>query len=116
MTLRDWYETKSSVKKVRPKLNNIIDEDLRRLFTAKRGRSAADILQANQSLLIREVNYWTGLDRHILTSLFIELLEEVSQLDLKIESKQTTVGLASISIFLATLATNYQISGQFMAE
>jgi hypothetical protein len=116
MTLDTWYETNRSNNQVRPRLNPIIDEDLRRLLPDKKGRKAANILQTNRSLLIRDVNYWTGLDRHLLTSLFDELLQKVVSLDLNIETKQTCARLVNASAFLATLATNYQINGQFIQE
>jgi hypothetical protein len=116
MTLDTWYETCKGDNKIRPKLNPVIDEDLRRLFPDKRGRDAAGVLQENRRLLIRDVNCWTGLDRHLLTSLFDELLDKVSSLGRKIETQQTKIRLISASAFLATLATNYQITGQFMQE
>jgi hypothetical protein len=116
ITLDTWYEANKKISHPRPELSHIIDEDLRRLFPAKRGRDAANILQDNRSQLICNINFWTGLDRHILTSLFDEILLKVRSLGLKIESRQTTARLTSASAFLATLATNYQNTGHFMQQ
>ena len=116
ITLDTWYETKSEKKHSRPKLNSIIASDLQLLFPGKKGRSAAKVLLANRILLIREVNRWTGLDRHILDSLFDELLLTAESLSLKIEARQKQVRLVSAAAFLAALATNFQISGYFIQE
>lgn len=116
VTLDNWYKSNKKISHSRPELSPVIDEDLRHLFPSKRGQNAANILRDNRSHLIGNVNFWTGLDRHILNSLFDEILQKVSSLGLKIESRQTTIRLTSASAFLATLATNYQVTGQFTQE
>ena len=66
MTLDTWYDTNRNFDHHRLKLHHIINEDLQRLFPETEGQPAAEILQANSRRLIRDVNYWTGMDRHIL--------------------------------------------------
>jgi hypothetical protein len=116
ITLDTWYESNQKGEHIRPNLHPIIGADLRRLFPAARGRKANGVLLENKAMLIREVNRWTGLDRHLLTSLFDELLVKIESLSLKIEVKQKHASLIGAAIFLATLATNFQICGHFMED
>ena len=88
MTLDTWYRTCQSRNLARMTLHDIINEDLRRLLPETQGELAADVLDANRAELIREVNCWTGMDRHLLTSLFNDLLERVRTLGLKIGADQ----------------------------
>jgi hypothetical protein len=114
MTLDTWYDRNKSVNRSRLKLHRIINEDLLKLFPETEGLPAAEILESNSRRLIREVNYWTGMDRHVLDSLFNELTERVRLLGLKIVPDQTATRMMNVAIFLTTLALNYQFTGQFI--
>jgi hypothetical protein len=114
MTLDTWYDRNKNFNSGRLKLHRIINEDLLRLFPESEGLPAVEVLLSNSRRLIRDVNYWTGMDRHILESLFSELTERVRLLGLKIGPDQTTVRMMSVAVFLTTLALNYQFTGQFI--
>ena len=86
------------------------------MFPKTEGQSAADVLQANSKRLIRDVNYWTGIDRYTLTSLLNELTDRVRSLGLKIDPDQTTAHMVSVAIFLTTLVMNFQFKGRFIEE
>lgn len=124
MTLAEWYEIdneKGGVKDCTDtsshpavNLHPTIDNDLRRLFPAKQGKQAADILDANRIKLVWEVNYWTGVNWELLDNLFDELLERIKFLDLKIEPEQTAITMVSVAVFITTLAMNYLDQGKFI--
>jgi hypothetical protein len=114
MTLDTWYETNRDFSHNKLQLHPIINEDLRRLFPETEGQPAADVIQSNSRRLVRDVNYWTGIDRHKLSSLVNELTERVRVLGLKICPDQTTARIASTAIFITTLSMNYQFKGQFI--
>jgi hypothetical protein len=114
MTLDNWYETNGNFASRKLQLHHIIDEDLRRLFPETEGQPAADVLESSSKRLIRDVNRWTGIDRHILTSLLNEVTARVRSLDLKIGPDQIANCLVSAGIFLTTLVMNYQFKDQFI--
>jgi hypothetical protein len=114
MTLDTWYDRNKDFNGNRLKLHRIINEDLLKLFPETEGLPAVDVLQSNSRQLIRDVNYWTGMDRHVLDSLLNELMERIRLLGLKIVPDQTTTSMISLAIFLTTLALNYQFTGQFI--
>jgi hypothetical protein len=114
MTLDNWYQSFREVRPLQVRLPDIINEDLRRLLPAENGKPAADVIRASQSQLIQDVNYWTGIDRHILISLIDELLERVRTSGLKVSPQQESRLLANITAFITTLAMNYQCRGQFI--
>jgi hypothetical protein len=114
MTLDDWYETNRRSADRAIKLHHIIDQDLHRLFPDAEGQQAADVLQFYRLHLIRDVNHWTGIDRHILASLFVELTTRIRSLDLKIALNQTANRMASAAIFITTLVMNFQFRGEFI--
>jgi hypothetical protein len=116
MTLDNWFETVKHNKRNKIPLKDIIDEDLRRLFPADEGQTASEVFESNRSRLIREVNFWTGADRHVLSSLFDDLLERVKYLDLRIESGKQHDRMISAAAFIATLAMNYQTRSRFVDE
>lgn len=114
MTLDEWYKKYQDTNCSGPTLHPVINEDLRKLFPGIEGQPAGDVLETHRRLLIRDVHYWTAMDRHVLSSLFNELLERVRFLGLKIDADQTTFRIVSVAVFLTTLAMNYQRTGQFM--
>ena len=116
VTLDKWYDTNKNFNHNRIRLHPIIDEDLQRLFPETEGQLAAKVLQANSRRLIRDVNYWTGMDRYVLGSLVQELTERVRSLGLRIGKDQTTTRMVSMATFLTTLVMNYQFTGQFIDE
>ena len=116
ITLDTWFETAKVHSQNRVPLKDIINEDLRRLFPASRGRMAWEVLESSRTQLIRDVNFWTGADRHLLSSLFNELLERVKLLGLQVEDSGQVNCLLSAAVFIATLAMNHQITGHFILE
>jgi hypothetical protein len=114
MTLDRWYETGRDTNHISLNLHRTLNNDLRRLLPADQGQPAVDILQANRKQLIREVNYWTGINRELLSALIDELLERVQFLGLKIEPEKTATQMMSVSVFITTLVMNYLYRGQFV--
>jgi len=114
MTLDRWYETGKDTNHISLNLHRTLNNDLRRLFPAARGQPAVDALRANRKQLIREVNYWTGINRKLLNALTDELLERIQFLELKIELEQTATQMVSVSVFITTLVMNYLYRGQFI--
>jgi len=114
MTLDMWYAADEASKRSRIALHHGIDEHLKTLFPGADGQPAADILDANRRGLIRDVNHWTGINRHVLSSLYNELRERVQFLGLKTDPDQTTTRMVSMAVFLTTLVMNYQRTGRFM--
>jgi hypothetical protein len=116
MTLGDWYGACREPIGGRPGLPQSLDIDLFRLFPAPRGQSAARALSAVRPAIIREVNNWTGVDRHIVTGLVDQVIARVGALKLKTPRSQDRTGLARASIFVTALAMNYLRYGQFVPE
>jgi hypothetical protein len=114
MTLDKWYEVGEDSNGGNLTLHHVIDEHLKMLFPGAEGQPAADVLEANRRGLIRDVNHWTGMDRHVLSSLYKELRERVQFLGLKTDPDQTTTRMVSVAVFLTTLVMNYQRTGRFM--
>ncbi len=114
MTLDRWYETGKDTNHISLNLHRTLNNDLRRLFPTVQGQPAVDVLRANRKQLIREVNYWTGINRELLSALTDELLERVQFLELKIEPEQTATQMVSVSVFITTLVMNYLYRGQFV--
>jgi hypothetical protein len=114
MTLVAWYRKQKKRRHV--VLHPILNEDLKRIFPAKEGQFAADILRANRQQLIRDVHLWTGMERQTLIALVDELLEHVQLLELKIDTDQTATLMASMSVFVTTLVMNYLDRGQFVGD
>ncbi len=114
ITLDKWYEVGEDNTGSKLALHHVIDEHLKTLFPGAEGQTAVEVLQANRRGLIRDVNLWTGIDRHVLGSLYKELQERVQFLGLKTDPDQTTARMVSMAVFLTTLAMNYQRTGRFM--
>ena len=114
MTLDSWYDMNKNIGRSSLNLHHIINEDLQSLFPETEGETAAEVLKNNSRQLIRDVNYWTGIDRHILEMLFEELRERVRSLGLKVGPQQITSHMVSVAIFLTTLVMNYQFRGKFI--
>lgn len=114
MTLDKWYEAGEDSTGSKLTLHHDIDEHLKTLFPGAEGQPAVEVLDANRRGLIRDVNLWTGMDRHVLSSLYKELRERVQFLGLKTDPEQTTTRMVSMAVFLTTLVMNYQRSGRFM--
>jgi hypothetical protein len=114
MTLDSWYETGTATEPIRLNLHGTLNNDLRRLFPAKQGQPAVDVLRAHRQALIREVNHWTGVDRKLLRALIDELLERAASLELKIEPGHAATQMMSVAVFITTLVMNYLNRGQFV--
>lgn len=114
MTLDEWYEKLRESSHVDVPLHNVLNNDLRRLFPAEEGESAADVLLDNRTELIQEVNHWTGMDRSLLTALIDELLRRVQLLELKIKPEEVHAQMLSTSVFVTTLVMNHLCRGRFV--
>ena len=112
MTLGAWFRKQKKHRRV--VLHPILNEDLKRLFPAAEGKLAVDFLRANRQQLIRELHFWTGIERQTLIALVDELLERVRLLELKIENDQAATLMVGISVFVTTLIMNYLDKGQFI--
>jgi hypothetical protein len=114
MTLDKWYQTGDDTSVNKLVLRYDIDDHLKMLFPEKEGKPAEEVLEANHRGLLRDVNYWTGIDRHVLNSLYKDLRERIKNLGLKTNPDLTTARMAGMAVFLTTLAMNYQRTGRFM--
>jgi hypothetical protein len=114
MTLAEWYGEFEDSEEGGPTLPAILDEDLRALFPASEGLPAADLVRANRAHLVRDINYWTGLERHVLRSLINALLLRVEAMGLKVEPNGAVERLTGLSIFVTTLTMNYLYTNQFV--
>ena len=112
MTLDEWYKSYQDADGG-PALPPTIDDDLRSLFPGMEGQPAADVLEAHRWLLIREIFHWTAMDRHTVGLMLNELLQRARFLDLKLEAAEVTPRMMGVSIFVTTLAMNYQRSSKF---
>jgi hypothetical protein len=112
-TLAGWFEKRKHYLPSKLELPPLIDLDLGRLFPAKHGRQAAAALKVNKAEIIRRVNEWTGLERHVAGYLFDVLLGRVHFLGLKIPASQSSEGLVNFTALFTSLAMNHQINGSF---
>jgi len=114
LTLGDYYKALWEDHCSGFTLPEIINGDLCRLFPDSSGRPAIEGLQVARGTILREVNNWTGLDRHILMSLINTLLEKIRSQDLKISPENITSQISKMSVFVTVLAMNYQFTGSFI--
>lgn len=114
MTLGSWYLENKEGHDQNIILHEIVNEDIKRLFPAAEGQPAIDILRINRQQLIRDVHYWTGIDRDILVTLVDEITERVRLLSLKVDTDRTATTMGSVSVFITTLVMNYLTKGRFI--
>jgi hypothetical protein len=114
MTLGTWFRKQK--KRRRIFIHPIINEDLKRLFPAREGQLAVDLLRANRQQLIRDVCFWTGIERETLIALIGDLQKRLEVLGLKIGTNQTATFPGQVSVFVTTLAMNYLYKGQFTGD
>ncbi len=114
MTLDSWYRTYTPHSHEPSVIHPILDEDLRRAFPAAAGELAADSLAAGRNRLVFEINRWTGLERHVLGSLFDDLVARVRALVLRIEPGQKSARIETFAVMVTTLAMNYVNRGRFV--
>ena len=114
MTLDTWYKDVHNHRRNSVKLPAVIDIDLKRLFTHARGKAAEGFLGTRRAEIIRQVNNWTGLDRHVLGALFDELLRRIGLLGLRIETRGEARQRSNFAAFITTLAMNYQTGRHFV--
>jgi hypothetical protein len=112
MTLEEWYAPSDDESAC--SLPAVFNEDLRRLFPASEGQPAVDVARAYRRVLVRDLHYWTGVSRQVLADLTDEVLRRLRVLGLRIEPEQVLTRMADLSIFLTTLAMNYNYTGQFV--
>jgi hypothetical protein len=72
------------------------------------------LVRANRAHLVRDVNYWTGLERNVVRSLINALLRRVEAMGLKVEPNGAVERLTGLSIFVTTLTMNYLYTNQFV--
>ena len=116
MALGSWFKEHKEGKGKSIILPDIINEDLKRLFPVAEGQPAIDILRNNQRQLIRDVHYWTGIDRDVLVALVDNILERIQVLEVKIAPNTAKTVIASISVFITTLVMNYVYQGRFIND
>ena len=112
MTLAEWYEPEEDGPSCA--LPDILDSDLAALFPDKDGQPAQDLIHAYRRLLIRDLNYWTGVTRHVLQALLGEVLRRVETLQLQVQTEHALACMADLAIFLTTLVMNYNYTGEFV--
>jgi hypothetical protein len=112
MTLAEWYAPDESGPSCA--LPDILDSDLEALFPDNEGQPAQELIRAYHRVLIRDLNYWTGVTRQVLHALLGEVLRRVEALQLKVKSDQALARMADLAIFLTTLVMNYNYTGQFV--
>jgi hypothetical protein len=111
MTLGTWFRKQK--KRHRIFLHPIVNEDLKRLLPAREGEPAADLLRAHRQRLVRDVCFWTGIERETLIALIDVLQRRLQVLELKMETDQTAIFPGKISVFITTLVMNYLYTGKF---
>ena len=116
MTLDTWYERCRESYGKRPALPPALDIDLARLFPGDRGPAAEKLMLASRQMLIRDVNNWTGVDRHLVAGLVDAVTERIGTLKLKSPGDHEASELARVSAFLTTLAMNHLRYGRFIPE
>ena len=116
MTLESWFKEHKEGKGKSIILHDIINEDLKRLFPVAEGRPAIDILRNNRRQLIRDVHYWTGIDRDVLVALVDNILAHIQILELKIAPDTESAIVGSVSVFITTLVMNYVYQGRFIND
>jgi hypothetical protein len=114
MTLASWYTSCRESYLQMVSLHNIIDEDLRRLLPEKVGKPADTFIQPHKADLVRLINNWTGIDRHVLSSLLNELEGRLHTLNLRVPAGQKDKTWINLTAFVTALAMNYQCRGRFL--
>jgi hypothetical protein len=112
ITLAEWYAPEEGGPSCA--LPDIVDADLEALFPDKEGQPAQELIRAYRRVLIRDLNYWTGVTRQVLQALLGEVLRRVETLQLKVKPDQALARMADLAIFLTTLVMNYNYTGQFV--
>lgn len=116
MTLDTWYERCRESYGKRPALPPSLDIDLARLFPGDKGRPAAKLVIASRQMLVRDVNNWTGVDRHLVAGLVDEVARRIEILKLRSLEEREAGELARVSVFVTTLAMNHLRYGRFIPE
>ncbi len=112
MTLAEWYAPEEDAPTCA--LPDILDSDLQSLFPDKEGQPAQELIHAYRRVLIRDLNYWTGVTRGVLQALLAEVARRVEALQLKVRPDHALTRMADLAIFLTTLVMNYNYTGQFV--
>jgi hypothetical protein len=116
MTLEAWYRARWESYSNKIALPHVLDADLHNLLSAARGVPADEVLRSRRRQLVKFINSWTGINRHILSSLIEELISRFSVAELKIEDREVEEKVANIAVFITTLAMNYTCRGKFVKE
>lgn len=112
ITLAEWYAPEEGGPSCA--LPDILDSDLEALFPDQVGQPAQDLIRTYRRVLIRDLNYWTGVTRAVLQALLGEVARRVEMLQLKVEPDQSLTRMADLAIFLTTLVMNYNYTGEFV--
>jgi hypothetical protein len=116
MTLDGWYQKCREGYGARSVLPSSLDIDLRRLFPAPTGPAVAELLVRHKNTLVRDVNAWTGVDRHIVAGLLEEVIERIGALRLQTTGARHDAELARTAVFVTTLAMNHLRYGKFIPD
>lgn len=114
MTVDNWYKDYGNSTSLSINLHRTLNNDLRRLFPAKQGQPAVDLLKVNYKQLVMELNHWTGINRKLIRGLIDELIKRTQSLDLKVDPEQQVIQMLSVSIFITALVMNYLHHGKFI--
>jgi hypothetical protein len=101
-TVAEHYD-RTSARPPHIQLPNWFDGDLRRIFAAEGGESAAGLLRAKRKMIVGEVAYWTGVQPHVVRALADHLINRVAALELRTRDDS----LVTFVAMLTTLATNW---------
>jgi hypothetical protein len=112
-TVSDHYERRGVDRIEVPRW---FDGDLKQLFDADAGETAAPMLHAKRLDVIGEVAYWTGVQPGVVRSLVDHLVERVTALDLRFDAADEPRYLISFTAMVTTLTLNYLHHASFAPE
>ena len=97
-------------------LPGFFDSDLRRLFVESSVSPSADraatFLRKNRKQVLEVVSLWAGEPKFTINRLLRELSQRCTELDLRLR-KSVDYSILEITAYLATLASNYRLTGRF---
>ena len=112
-TLKEWYETSSTLSRSTINLPSIINEDLLALFLVSghgptgSNISAAVFIRTYQRTISQTVNHWTGIDHERIDLLIEALIKRITMLNLQMTDEKKETTLVALTAFITTLVMNY---------
>ncbi len=114
--LAEWCKARGNASTAGIKLPEIISSDLKGLFPHPQGEPAADILERLRPQLSRQVHSLTGLDSDLLHALLQKTGRLLRSLNLRVPDDEREIAVIKLTVFLTTLAMNFQKTGHFVEE